>query len=417
MNEVHRVAEETHLGGIGEVRGVVAARQLAVVGQAETLHAGREHGGRAVPCSTRPCVDGQAGCGVHEVIDREGRGRRVAGRGRHEAAVVVAVRNLRRSADDTTVFAGTRAHEAHAIRENRNGPCCFSGQIIAQREHGVLQKLRRNPVGNGHLFGDQLHAVPTRVGIRDARVLADEVGLEASDATGHDERVRLHVHVAGVLGEHTVLLDKDDQLVENFLIDENAAEAVHAFAHRAAVDHAVICAPAGSVRVTEKLGLVEHAGAVRTLFGVGTLEATETTGTRKVVINLRHGSALLGRSGGRNGSHRSGGRLVQNSAKFEFLRCDRLVELDAVANLFSTLAEAANLLLLRLFLFDVLFRRLGLGLVLLHAGLVGGVRLDLGVLDATLFLEGAHLGEDGGEFVEELLDLGRGFHVIRFPAR
>jgi hypothetical protein len=178
----------------------------------------------------------------------------------------------------------------------------------------------------------------------------------------------------------------------------------------------VIRAPASSVAVLEKRGLEELTGTIRTLFSVLALEVLEATRAWEIVID-GHRSGLLRVVTSRRGRGGWAG-LVENSAEFEFLGRDALIERDLFAEFLGTLAEAAEFLLLLFVFGDVAFSVLnvsGLVALLLDALFVlfgHFVVRVFGTIVGTLVLHSAHFGEDSSEFVEERLDLGGGFHVL-----
>ena len=285
--EHDRRAEESQFSRLGEVRSGIAASKAHVVDQTKSLNTCSEDLGIHEPSSVRTCIERKPPSRRDQVIDIKSQCRSVASSGSHDTGSVSAVVDLRDSTDDSAVIPRACPDEANRVDEFRDAAAHFAHDVICKIQHTcrVFQDFARHPVRNCDLLRDKLHAVPTGVTFRRARIFSNEVRLQTADPARHDEGIRRHLHVASVGRERSELFDKNNDLIEHLIIYEYSALRVHSLTESTAVDHAVIRAPASSVAVLEERGLEELTGTIRTLFSVLSLEVLETTGAGEVVVD------------------------------------------------------------------------------------------------------------------------------------
>ena len=256
---------------------------------------------------------------------------------------------------------------------------------VGEVDDRVLHERHRDAVVHAPNLRSEGHVVERHVGRSRSGVLADRLRGEAARPLGDEQRVAVHADAAGVRRERAKLLDETDDLAGELVGDKHAAERVGLAGLGAALD-AVVVAPPTGLGIAEEVALEVHAGAIRPLLVTETLEWTIRLGNGvDRGLTALHGGGLLG-----NGFDLlRGSGTLDHGTHLEFLGTGTLQKLDLRAELVGLLLQAAE-------------RRL----LLLAHGLGGSLALG-GVLGHRF-----HLGDDGGQFFEQCLDLVHGEKLL-----
>ena len=371
MRQHHREAQELEPAATGHIGSVVATGS-----HEQPQHRGAVARRADVPLGIPPSVQGQPGDHVRVVEQIEVVELVVARVSRHDARRVRAVVDRDRHADRAVIHGtGTRADEASVVEGFGVSLGHLDRHRIGKVDHRVLDQRHGHAVIDAPELGDELHVVERHVAGGRSRVLADRASRQAAGATGDEQRVTVHRDVAGVGRERTELLHEPDDLAGELIIGQHTAERVDAASLGTALD-AVIHAPPPSLVIIEETGTNRHASTVGTLLG-----AEATQGTRRL-RHRKHSSLLHGSLLGGGFDLLGGSSTLQNAAEFQFLRLHASQELDPLLELVGPNFERPE-------------RRL-----LLFGHRLGGSLTLGGVLGHRL-----HLGDNGGQFFEQCLDL------------